>query len=166
MGTSAALFAASSTLQAGAQIGAGVSQRRTAEQNARLLRDRGEAALRQGRLRARSLVAEQRAAFGAANVFGVTPTAVMINSAAELELEALRAQFSFMAEASARETAGNAALTRGLVQSSGTILGRAFQASNLFPRSSRTQGALAPPDPFAGLGSDELMPLLQEAGLL
>lgn len=126
------LFLGAVGLQAGGQVGAGISSFIAAQRNARVLREQGRAALEQGRRRARAVLGDIRAGFGAAGVFGVTPTAVAIDAATQLELLALREKWQFRMAAFEQKGAGIDALIGGLVGGAGTALGGAFQASQLF----------------------------------
>lgn len=121
-------FTALGTLtQAGVQIHSGVSARSAAKDQARLARSRAAIASEDERRKGRRLSGKQRAAFAKAGVKidEGTPLDVLAETAANAELDALRAAFSFEQQAEDFESMGKVALTQGILGAGATILGQA-----------------------------------------
>jgi len=113
--------------QAGAQIGTGVAARDAARGQAREARRRGAVVAEDERRKGRRLAGKQRALFakGGVEIDEGTPLDVLAQTAADAELNALRAAFSFEQQAEDFKSAGRVALTQGLLGAGGTILGQA-----------------------------------------
>jgi len=121
-------FTAIATLvQAGAQIGTGVAARDATKAQARESRRRGAIAAEDERRKGRRLAGAQRAGFakGGVRIDTGTPLDVLAQTAADSELNALRAAFAFEQDAENFESAGRTAFTKGIFGAGTTILGRA-----------------------------------------
>jgi len=118
-------MALASFTQAGAQIGLGAAAKKSSGRQAQLAREAGAEEARLERVKGRKIAAKQRVAFAKSGVLidEGTPLDVLAQTAADTELNALRAAFGFDQDADRIESAGNLALTEGLLGAGGTILG-------------------------------------------
>lgn len=109
---------------AAGSIGAGISARKQRRREASQARELGALAARERRREGARLTASQRVAFAGAgvDVGSATPLDVQAQAARDAELDALRRQFQFEMEADQLRAAGDAALTRGILGGTGTIL--------------------------------------------
>ncbi len=138
-------FTAIGTLaQAGSQIGTGVIARSAARDQAKIAEAAGRAARADELRKGRRLAGKQRAAFAKAGVKidEGTPLDVLAQTAADAELNAIRAQFGFEQQADNLRSAGKIQLTRGILGAGATILGKAETFRDLFKGGS--------PPPFVG----------------
>lgn len=105
----------------------GVLANRDAKANAKNVRRIGAAEEEDKRRANRRIIASQQVAFAKAGIATGTGTAldVLGDTVAEAELAALRVRFGRKAEADALKDQGRAALTAGIIEGTGTILGSA-----------------------------------------
>ncbi len=128
---------------AGLGIAQGIQQKKQADKNAEALRRRGEVNAAQERRDARFLLGAQRAAFAKAGVTvsGGTPLGISLATAAREELNALRIQFGFEAEAVKQEFLGEQARATANINAANTLLGASISAGKSF---ASTEVAAAP----------------------
>jgi hypothetical protein len=139
-------FTALGTLaQAGSQIGTGIQARKAANQQSELSTRAAQAAREDELRKGRRLAGKQRAAFGKSGVKidEGTPLDVLAQTAADAELNAIRAAFEFEQQADNFRSAGKIQLTRGILGAGATILGKAEVFRDLFP-SGKTKPIVGP----------------------
>ena len=128
-------FTAIGTLaQAGSQIGTGIAARSEANRQAGIS-DRAAKLAREDELRkGRRLAGKQRAQFakGGVRIDEGTPLDVLAQTAADAELNAIRAAFALEQEADNFRSIGKTALTKGILGAGSTILGKAEVFRDLF----------------------------------
>ena len=139
------ITALASLAQAGAQIGTGVAARSAAKDQSREARRRAAIVAEDERRKGRRLAGRQRAAFakGGVKIDEGTPLDVLAQTAADAELNALRAALSFEQQAEDFKSAGKVALTQGLLGAGATILGKAESFRDV-AASFRSRGSAAP----------------------
>ena len=130
-----AFTALGTLIQAGTQIGTGISAQSAAKGQAREARALAAQAADDERRKGRRLAGSQRAAFGKSGVKidEGTPLDVLAQTAADAETNALRAAFFFEQQAADFKSIGKTALTRGILGAGATILGKAETFRDLFP---------------------------------
>jgi len=130
-----AFTAVATLVQAGAQIGTGIAASGAASSRAREARRRAALVAEDERRKGRRLAGRQRAGFakGGVKIDRGTPLDVLAQTAADSELNALRAALAFEQQAEDFESVGRTARTRGLLGAGRTILGRSESFRNLFP---------------------------------
>lgn len=134
MGSAAGLAAAGGIAGGVGQLGSGLVGFFAARENAKLLRRQGQAAYKQGQRQLRSVLGAQRAGYGAAGVFGVSPTLVQVDTATQLELLALREKWRFDAAAENEKLAGTVGLVNSLFGGVATALGSSVNVQNPIQR--------------------------------
>jgi len=128
-------FTAIGTLaQAGGQIGTGVMTRSAARDQASVAKARGVIVAEDERRKGRRLAGKQRAAYAKAGVKidEGTPLDVLAQTAADAELNAIRAALGFEQQADDFKSYGKTALMRGILGSGATILGGSKSFSNVY----------------------------------
>ena len=132
-------MAASQIGTAGAQIGTGIAGSVAAGKQASRARRAGKLESELERRKGRRLAGKQRAAFAKSGVLITegTPLDVLAQTAADTELNALRAAFGFEQQAEDFESTGRGLLTKGILGAGQTILGSP-ELQDLFKRSTST----------------------------
>lgn len=129
-----AVVALGTLAQAGGQIGTGVLARSAANQQASLS-DRAAKAAREDELRkGRRLAGKQRAQFakGGVRIDEGTPLDVLAQTAADAELNAIRAAFAHEQDAKNFRSVGKIQFTRAILGAGATILGKAETFRDFF----------------------------------
>lgn len=128
-------FTALGTLaQAGGQIGTGILANQAAREQAGISTRAAKAAREDELRKGRRLAGSQRAAFAKAGVkLTGTPLDVLAQTAANAELNAIRAALAFEQDAANLRSAGKIALTKGILGAGATLLGKTETFRDLFP---------------------------------